>query len=251
MSDNAGTHIVLDYRPSQPTGWEAPMPGELGKTIGGHHSFREFTLAGRRYRIALLTFGQSGGSPSPVYEPAPADSTIAFRRTLERKFGAYYSFRYRGGLRGRNEFRVQCYSVFAQPQQVMMSFGAELYVVYEPDVHAGDPPAEAQLGWIEVSRWSGAGAPSSAPEVDDGARTNPFLMTGGLTSIFGTRVFNFDNLITAQPAQGRGSGGAMSASYTAETFLARDTATKDAAGKDVIEIFAGLKYGWQLREVTR
>jgi hypothetical protein len=249
MSKNQAAHLVLDYRRSEPTGWEGPAPGELGKTIGGHHSSKEFGLAGRRYRIGLLALGQPGRSPSPVYEPFPADSTIAFRRTLERKFGAYYAFRYRGGLRGKSEFRVQSYSVFAKPGQ--MSFGAELYLVYEPQVHAGDPHAEKQLGWIQVARWTGAGGSGSAPYVDDGARTNPFLLTGGLTSIFGSRVFNFYNLITVQPQQRPGSRSALSASYLAEAFLARDTATRDAAGKDVIEIFGGIKYGWQLHEVTR
>jgi hypothetical protein len=246
MSNNQAAHLVLDYCPSQPTGWQAPAPGELGNTIGGHRSSREFKVAGRRYRIALLAFGQPGSSPNPVYEPVPSDSATAFRRTLQRKFGAHYSFRYRGGLTGRDEFRVQCYSVFAKPQQ--SSFGAELYVVYEPDVRRGDPPAEAQLGWIQVARWRGTGAPSPAPYVDGGARPNPFFLTGGLTSIYGTRVFNFDNLITAQPQQ---RSGALSARYTAEVFLARVTATKDATGKDMIEIFAGVKYGWQLQEVTR
>ena len=43
----------------------------------------------------------------------------------------------------------------------------------------------------------------------------------------------------------------MSSTYLAEAFLARDTLTEDAAGKDVIEIYGGIKYGWQLREVAR
>jgi hypothetical protein len=248
MSNNAGPHIVLDYRPSQPTGWPGPNPGEVGNTIGGHHSAKEFKLAGRRYRIALLAFGQPASSPNPVYEPVPGDSAIAFRRMLAHKFGAHYSFRYRGGLTGQGEFRVQCYSVFARPQQI--GFGAELYVVYQPDVHAGDPAAEAQLGWIQVARWTGAGAPSPARYVDD-RRANPFFMTGGLTSIFGTRMFNFDNLNVAQSSQGPGSNRVLPVGYLAEAFLARDTLTKDTGGKDVIEIYGGIKYGWQLQEVTR
>jgi hypothetical protein len=64
-------------------------------------------------------------------------------------------------------------------------------------------------------------------------------------------VFNFDNPITVQPSQGKGGKHVLSARYLAETFLARDTLTTDAAGKDVIEIFGGIKYGWQVREVTR
>lgn len=249
MSRRQAAHLVLDYRASQPTGWPGANPERVGKTIGGHRSVKEFKLADRRYRIALLGFGQPGSSANPVYEPVPADSTIAFRRTLERKFGAYYSFRYRGALRGRREFRVQCYSVFAKEHQV--GVGAELYVVYDPEVHAGDPPAEAQLGWIQVARWSGAGATSRASFVDDSDRPNPFFMTGGLISIFGTRVVNFDNMAVAPSSQGPGSNRVLPVGYVAEAFLARDTLTKDAAGKDVIEIYSGIKYGWQLREVPR
>jgi hypothetical protein len=243
MSTNQPAQLVLDYRPSEFTGWE------WGKTLGGHHSVREFELAGRRYRIALLAFGQPSSSPNPVYEPVPDDSTIAFKRTLERKFGACYSFRYRGGLTGAKEFRVQCYSVFATPQQ--MSFGAQLYLVYEPDLHAGDPPAAAQLKWIQVAHWTGTGSPSPASYVDNTECPNPFFISGGLISIHGTPVFNFDNPITAQPSQGQGGNRVLPARYLAETFLARDTLTRDAAGKDVIEIVAGLKYGWQLQEVTQ
>jgi hypothetical protein len=33
-------HLVLDYRPSEWTGWE------WGKTIGGHDPSKQFTLAG-------------------------------------------------------------------------------------------------------------------------------------------------------------------------------------------------------------
>ncbi len=241
VSSNQAAHLRLDYRSREFTGWE------WGKTLGGHDASKEFKLAGHHYRIGLLRFGQETGS-NPIYEPEPSDSAIAFKRTLQRKFGAYYSFRYHGGLGGRNEFRVQCYSVFAKPKQ--SSFGAQLYVVYEPHVHAGDPAAEAQLKWIQVAHWRGTGSPSPRPYVDNTECPNPFFISGGLISIHGTRVFNFDNPITAQPSSGKGRNHPLSARYLAETFLARDTLTRDKAGKDVIEIFAGLKYGWQLREVT-
>ncbi|MGO9959993.1 MAG: hypothetical protein ACLP50_29125 [Solirubrobacteraceae bacterium] len=239
MTSGQGAQLVLDYRASEFTGWE------WGKTLGGHHAAEEFKLGARQYQIALLGFGQPDSSPNPVYEPVPGDSTIAFKRTLERRFGAYYSFRYRGGLGGQNEFRVQCYSVFAEPKQI--SFGAQLYVVYAPDAGAGDPPAQAQLKWIQVARWRGAGSPSRASYVDNTSSPNPFFISGGLISIHGSPVFNFDNPVTAQP---QSADRALSARYLAETFLARDTLTKDKAGKDVIEIYGGLQYGWQLQEVT-
>jgi hypothetical protein len=61
-------------------------------------------------------------------------------------------------------------------------------------------------------------------------------------------VFNFDNFVQAQAQPG--DDRALSAIYTAEAFLARDTATKDAGGRGIVDIFGGLTYGWQLREVN-
>jgi hypothetical protein len=242
MNSNRATQLLLDYRPSEFTGWE------WGKTLGGHHSLKRFELAGRRYQIALASFEQQGSAPNPVYQAVPSDPAIAFKHTLETKFGAHYSFRYRSGLRGKDQLRVQCYSVFAEPKQ--SSFGAELYVVYQPDVHAGDPPTEAPLKWIQVVRWTGTGSPSSRPYVDTTDCPNPFFISGGLVSVHGTQVFNFQNPVTAQLAHGQ-ENKRLSAKYVAETFLARDTVTKDAAGKDMIEIYGGLKYGWELTEVTQ
>lgn len=62
-------------------------------------------------------------------------------------------------------------------------------------------------------------------------------------------VMNFDNPIDAQSSPG--SKRVLPARYLAEAFLARDTLTKDAAGKDVIDIYGAIKYGWQLQEVSR
>ena len=36
----------------------------------------------------------------------------------------------------------------------------------------------------------------------------------------------------------------------AETFLVQDTGKKNASGKDVVDIFGGVKWGWQLQPVT-
>jgi hypothetical protein len=35
----------------------------------------------------------------------------------------------------------------------------------------------------------------------------------------------------------------------AEVFLVQDTGTRDAAGKGVIKVFGGVKWGWQAQEV--
>lgn len=79
-------HLVLDYQPSQPTGW-ASEHGE-SPTIGGHITSRNFTFKGRKYLLSLLPV-------DPVYANSPG---IRFRQTLASAWGAHYSFRYAGGL---------------------------------------------------------------------------------------------------------------------------------------------------------
>jgi len=37
--------------------------------------------------------------------------------------------------------------------------------------------------------------------------------------------------------------------FRAEVFLAQDTGTKNAAGKDIVNIFGGVKWGWQLHSL--
>src|ERR1700733_16013160 len=103
----AAAHLVVDYLPSQPTGWG-------GVTIGGHVASVQFTFQGIPYEISLLAFGQTGSAPDPVYEPEPSDPTIDFKRTLQKAWGARYSFRFRGGFRGHSKISVQSYNRLAQ-----------------------------------------------------------------------------------------------------------------------------------------
>ena len=100
-------HLVIDYLPSQPTGWG-------GVTIGGHITFVPFSFQGNPHEISLLAFGQPGNAPDPVYEPEPSDPTIDFKRTLQEAWGAHYLFRYRGGFRGRSKITAQSYNVLAR-----------------------------------------------------------------------------------------------------------------------------------------
>jgi hypothetical protein len=44
-------------------------------------------------------------------------------------------------------------------------------------------------------------------------------------------------------------GGAVDDQFMAEVFLVQDTGTRDAAGKGVIKVFGGVKWGWQAQEV--
>jgi hypothetical protein len=233
-------HLVLGYRPSQQTGWGQ----QYTPTIGGHTTSADFTFQGTGYRISLLPSGQPGDTPDPVYEDFPADPAVSFRQTLAAAWGSYYSFRYLGGFRGRDELTAGSYSAFANQQSPDfpgLSYGADLYLTYTPD--AGDPPVRGLMYWIQVINWPG-GTGSAASTVDNAGHANPYYApAGGLTSIDGDQVFSFydvpqDTVLTGQAAT-------VPDRFTAEVFLAQDTGIKDATGKDIVNIFGGVKWGWQ------
>jgi hypothetical protein len=237
------SHLVLNYRPSQPHAWGDPDPSSA-MTIGGHTTSQDFTFGNRSYRIDLL-------QSCPVYQDVPGDATLKFRETLGTAFGAYYSFRY-VGFHGRNEFNVQSHSVSVRPatETTPLLYGADLYVVYNPDTRAGDPVPHGTLRWIQVVKLGGSTVPPGleSPFVDNGGSANPFYVLGGYTAINGNRVFSV-NYAAVRPAMAMpGDVTALSDQFTAELFLAQDTGAKDSTGKDVVNIFGGIKYGWQLRE---
>jgi hypothetical protein len=232
----------MSYRPSQPHGWPAVIAGQsVGMTIGGHVTARDFTRGGRSYRIQLLPL-------DPVLENSPTDSTIDFKAILAQAYGAHYSFRYLGGLRLRR-FAVQSYSVYVNEptDSSPLDCGADMYVVCEPDSHPGDPTVHATLRWIQVVR-SQRTAASPRNYVDSNGRANPFCASGGITSIYGRRVLNFAYGESVLPP-GPEDDAVLSDQFIAEAFLVQDTGIQDAAGREIIHVFGGVKYGWQVSEV--
>ncbi|MFG2294514.1 hypothetical protein [Streptomyces sp. NPDC048603] len=241
----ADGHLVLDYRPSQPTGWP-DMPGKAPGTLGGHTASADFTFNGVPHRVALLPSGRNGASTDPVYEGVPADPAVGFEKELAAAFGAHYAFRYTGGFRGQGEFRVQSYGVFATEgtqEQPGATFGGGLYVVYEADTRAGDPDIHETLRWIQVVRQSGT--IGNRHEVDNIGRANPFYMDGGLTSIHGTEVCNFHD--TSQISLDARVD--LDEEFLAETFLTHDTGNRDRSGRAVVQVLGGIRWGWRVRRV--
>jgi hypothetical protein len=238
-------HLVLNYQPSRPTGWPASPGRSMSTTIGGHTPSEDFTLLDKPHRVSVLQFGDSS---DPVYEDVPGDATLNFKKTLDATLGAHYSFRY-VGFRGQNELNVQSYGVFYTPptQAIPESrFGGGLYVEYEPDIGRGDPLIHDSLDWIHVVTVQGD--PNIAPMVDNYNRPNPYYVSGGLTSIYGKEVLSFHDIsqLGVQVVPGAPS---LNTRFMAETFLAQDTGVKDAAGKVVVNIFGGIKWGWEAREL--
>jgi hypothetical protein len=222
-------HLILDYQPSQPTGWAADTG--YSPTIGGHISSRNFTFQGEKYRVSLL--------PSdPVYEDSPG---IEFRQALAQAWGARFSFRYVGGLPSGAAFVVESYSAWAGKTIGPISgeaWGADLYVVYRTG-HRGEHPAvNSDLQFIQVI---GAGS-----FVDNAGRANPFYGEGGgLTSVNGHQSVSFyDHPHLSTRARN------VSGVFTAEVFLTQDTGIKDAAGVDIVNVFGGVKWGWQVRSTA-
>jgi hypothetical protein len=245
-------HLILGYRPSQPTGWPGTPGATFSETIGGHTVAEDFTFNGKRHRISLLPSVASGGAFDPVYEDVPADPDIDFKGTLAAAFGAHYSFHYLGGFKGHGEghgeFDVQSYSIFADETSDTSpgtSFGGGVYVVYHPDRRSGAPAVDDSLQWIQVVRQVGDGVPPGGI-VDNIGRANPYYVYGGLTSINGAKVFNFHDV-----PRGKVQGAVpLDVLFVAEVFLAQETGIKDAAGKEIVKVFGGLKYGWQVRELS-
>jgi hypothetical protein len=228
----AGGHLVLDYRPSQATGWSAPY----SPTIGGHVAAKTFTRRGQAYQLSLLSFGQSVTAPNPVYEKSPADPVVRFARTLAASWGRFYAFRYRHGLPAGARFSVQSYSVKVGGGSGTDSYGNDLYLVYQPG-RQDQLSVGSDLQFIQVV-WSRGGS------VVDSTTANPFYGSGsGLTSVYGNQSVSFyDN-----PHLSQGSASRLRpVQFRAEVFLAQDTGTKNAEGKDIVNIFGGVRWGWQL-----
>lgn len=235
QANSAAGHLVLDYAPSQPHGWGP------GSTVGGHVGSRDFTHLGKSYRVSLLTFGQPSEAPDPVYEAEPGDPDIDFKRVLSEEFEVHYSFRYMGGFRGLKALHVRSYSVYVsepEPDSPDLTCGADLHVVYDPDIRRGDPAVADDLEWIHVVK-------SIGPPLDNLWRPNPFFFFGGLTSIYGTEVCSFYQ----HPGFGGFGGPHSEVEFMAEAFLVRDTGMNDHSGKTILEIFGGLKFGWRVQEV--
>jgi hypothetical protein len=238
--------LVLDYQPSQVTGWSPP---EASPTLGGHVGSTDFTWHSKAYRVSLLPFGQAGHAPDPVYEDDPGDTTVKFKDTLAKKWGAYYTFRYLRGLPSGARFTVESYSAFhgkplnprRQPGTII---GADLYIIYHPGCSRGNPAVNNDLQFIQVVYYQIGTSPGD--NLVDTDRANPFYGEGGgLTSINGSQSISFSDFVR----QGF-DGKELPVNYfIGETFLVQDTRTKDTAGKDIVNIFGGVKWGWQMQHM--
>jgi hypothetical protein len=238
-------HLVIDYKPSQVTGWSPPA----SPTLGGHVGTSNFTWHGRMYRVSLRPFGQPGNAPNPVYENVPGDATVKFKRTLDKKWGDDYTFRYLGGLGSGARFTVESYGAFhGRPpnprRQPGILIGANLYVVYHSGSGPGNPAVNSDLQFIQVVYYQIGTNPGD--NLVDADRANPFYGEGGgLTSIDGSQSVSFSDFVR----EGFDGKNLPPNLFVAETFLAQDTRTKDSAGKDIVNIFGGIKWGWQMRSV--
>jgi hypothetical protein len=252
-------HLVADYRPSQPTGWPRTAGQSFSATIGGHTPSVDFTFNNRPCRVSVIESGVPADPTAPRYEDRPADPDINFVDVLASTSGAHYTFRYLGGFPGRGELRVQSYSAFATQDGPETRFGADLHVVYTPDLAHGDPPADDAMQWIQVvSRRDPMGP---ATEVDNSRRANPFYIYGGLTSVNGRLLVNFQDTPQngIQIASGPGPDAPGTADdeptlgehlFRAETFLVRDTGQCDRSGRGIVEVYGGIRWGWHAVELS-
>jgi hypothetical protein len=253
---DASGGLVTNYLPGQPTGW----PGQaghirdgVGVTIGGHIASQPFTLRDTAYAVSLLPIGQPGSTPDPLYEPEPMDPTIDFKNALQQAWGRYYSFNYLGGFTGNSAISVQSYSVFVKEPSTthpMLTYGMDVFLAYEPDPASSDPPITANLRWIQVNNSGGRSSTEFAQ------RACPYYFPGGFTSVYGKPACSFYGGSTGGigvPPGGKGpttgTGPTLSAMTMAESFLVQDTGRKDRQGKGILDIYGGVKWGYQVQAV--
>jgi hypothetical protein len=241
---HAPGHLVPDYRASHPTGWPWTPGQSFGDTLGGHITSRDFTYNRRACCVELFPV-------HPTYQDTPNAGAGGFRQVVDEACGDHYLLRYQGGFRGGKELKVHSYSAFTTQNGPETRFGADLHIVYEPDLRAGDPAADDCIQWIQVvHRVDPVGA---AVELDNLARANPFYAFGGLTSVDGTAVVNFqDTPQTGVQSPVLPDGELPSLgdhTFLAETFLVRDTGHRTSAGKGIIDVYGGVTWGWRAHEL--
>jgi hypothetical protein len=136
--------------------------------------------------------------------------------------------------------------VTASASSSSVGVGGDVYLVYQPGPDRR-PPIDDQLRFIQVVCSSSGGAGSAlVSTVDNNERANPFYGEGGgVISLNGNVSLSFYD----RPGHGMAGKGAVSLapwSWMAEVFLAQDTGVEDAAGKDIVNIFGGVTWGWQM-----
>lgn len=240
-------HMTLDYKASQATGYQSN--GNPINTIGNNTSpltFNDGTKDGRTYKIGIIPFDKTNPK-SPVYEDKPTNATINYMNVLNKTFGADYSFNYGTSFDKTNEFSVQSYSVFASSGG---SIGEDMYIVYNP---TGKDPTNVPAGslhWVQViqDNWNITGKAGDTENIVDSAANSPFYdsdSAAGSTTINGKSVFNFYDRPTRNSPGLASYNFAKPIQWMAEDFLVYDTGKK-SGGKEVINVYGGIEYGWQV-----
>jgi hypothetical protein len=239
-------HIVLNYQKSQWTGW-TDKNGNIN-TIGGHDESQDFTDGtkdGRTYTISLAP-------ADPIYMGTPSNGTTLpfYQKVLTAAFAANSAFNYVGGFPGENEFNVQSYSAFASNGG---RYGADMYVVYNPG--AGDPAINGDAHWIQVI-WNNVAPTMNGQSytpgkvsniVDNDGAANPYYGgVGGTTTINKQQVFNFYDRPARTSAELAAYNFKTPLEWTAENFLVVDTNKLNAKGQEIINVYGGFSWGWQV-----
>jgi hypothetical protein len=239
-------NIVLNYQKSQWTGW-TDKDGKVN-TLGGNvqsMNFTDGTNNGRTYTVSLAPV-------DPLYEGTPSNqNTIPYyQKVLSAEFGATSAFKYVGGFTGQNEFNVQSYSVFGSNGG---KYGADLYVVYNPG--KDDPQINGDLHWIQVV-WTNAAKNPSGPSytpgkvanfVDNDGAANPYYGgIGGKTTIDGNQIFNFYDRPSRTSPELASYNFNTPIEWRAEDFLVVDTNKLNADNQEIINVYGGIYWGWNV-----
>jgi hypothetical protein len=171
--------------------------------------------------------------------------TFNTKDDLGHNFGTGYSLA-QAAFTDKNELTVKSYSTFATTGGTV---GADMYVSYSK-MGAKDPAANT-VQWLQVitDNWSivtGTGQPGVKETLVDVKKTSasPFYNdsydanVGGLTYLFDAPGRSSNDLADYK--------GTFPLSWTAQTFAVVDTHTNDRNGKDILDVYGGFSWGWQV-----
>jgi hypothetical protein len=160
------------------------------------------------------------------------------------QFGNTYSLVY-VPFTGMNELTVKSYSTFATTGGPV---GADMYVSYT-QTDKKDPAANT-IQWLQVLKdnWSivtGTGQPGVNETLVDVtmASKSPFYNDSYDANIGSTYLFDRPGRLSTDLAT---YNGAFPLTWTAQTFAVVDTKMNDMNGKDVIDVYGGFQWGWQV-----
>jgi hypothetical protein len=226
--------------------------------IGGHQPFKVFG-DGTTSRLYVDQLYPVNPTPEIILNRVGTTllQTLTGVDSRGSNFGTNFSYidnnQFAGATNnGTPELSVRSYSTFATSGA---GVGADFYITYTPQVGTNDP--RTGLHWLQIinTNWyydptvkkSFPGRQAEYVDVTPGSAA-PFYDAGNPPGDAGTNYL-FDRPTRNSRLLATYTG-ALPLTWQADLFLVQDTGMKDANNKEIIKIWDGVEYGFQITPAT-